>query len=304
MGSGGDHGQGSRITQLKPDQNPSRFRVLEIWSEDGETLGRLFMLYLKKPVACYYLVYVEVAAPYRNHGLGNRIVEFFRKFLDDKNAIGLLDNIIPRDDPTYSIYAHNGWRTLYELLGAIQVDSGRDYMVYVPPKLAGQALESGLKRLVHHLERRRDAIEMRDNENMVRQTIEEFKDLYCALTTYFQSDLAEGGSPPLMRFMFTRYVTKLIAFRRRISELLGYTGGESLGQLELAPEVAALPIRSYAPAELAGPACIEFDAQGMTDRLPTDFRTQPAMAVENLPNYLRPSYRTWLEKQSRGGKDV
>ena len=55
---------------------------------------------------------------------------------------------------------------------------------------------------------------MRDNEEMVRQTIAEFKELHAALlVTYFEADLKEGTLHiPLMRFMFTRYVTKLIAF--------------------------------------------------------------------------------------------
>ena len=54
-----------------------------------------------------------------------------------------------------------------------------------------------------------------------------------------------------MRFMFTRFVTKLIAFRRRIGDLVGYTGGESMEQITLTPEVARLEVKSYPPRELA-----------------------------------------------------
>ncbi len=60
---------GSKIDRLKPKSGQNGFRTLEINSEDGDNLGRLNMLYLKKPMPCYYLVYVEVAAPYRRKGL-------------------------------------------------------------------------------------------------------------------------------------------------------------------------------------------------------------------------------------------
>ena len=46
------------------------------------------MLYLKKPIPCYYLVYVEVAAPYRNRGLGNRILTHFAQ-LQETRPYGL-----------------------------------------------------------------------------------------------------------------------------------------------------------------------------------------------------------------------
>ena len=88
---------GSRIDRLKPNSGANLFRVLEINAETGENLGRLNMLYLNKPMPCYYLIYVEVAVPFRRKGLGNRIIEHFRDFLNEKSAIGILDNIIPKD---------------------------------------------------------------------------------------------------------------------------------------------------------------------------------------------------------------
>ncbi len=72
---------------------------------------------------------------------------------------------------------------------------------------------------------------MHDNEDMVGRTIEEFRSIYEALVKLFSKELASGDSTPLLRFMFTRLTTKLIGFRRRISMLTGYTGGESLQQL-------------------------------------------------------------------------
>lgn len=68
---------GSKIDRLKPEESRNGFRVIEINAESGENLGRLNMMYLKKPIPCYYLTYVEVAEPFRRKGLGNRILEIF-----------------------------------------------------------------------------------------------------------------------------------------------------------------------------------------------------------------------------------
>ncbi|MFC1820746.1 MBL fold metallo-hydrolase, partial [Thermodesulfobacteriota bacterium] len=56
---------GSKIDRLKPEDSRNGFRVFEINAESGENMGRLNMLYLKKPLPCYYLAYVEVAPPFR-----------------------------------------------------------------------------------------------------------------------------------------------------------------------------------------------------------------------------------------------
>src|SRR5512139_1423574 len=92
---------------------------------------------------------------------------------------------------------------------------------------------------------------MRENYMMVERTIAEFRELYRTLLTYFEKEIRRGESSSFMRFMFTRFVTKLIAFRRRIGDLVGYTGGESMEQITLAPEVACLEVKSYPPRELA-----------------------------------------------------
>ncbi len=96
-------------------------------------------------------------------------------------------------------------------------------------------------KIVHHLKRKRAAIDMRDNELMVKRTIGEFKDLYAALLTYFEREIQTGRPTPLTQFMFTRFVTKLISFRRRIGTLLGYTGGESIEQIVLASSDSSTP---------------------------------------------------------------
>jgi hypothetical protein len=101
----------------------------------------------------------------------------------------------------------------------------------------------------------------------------------------------------LMEFMFTRYVTKLISFRRRIGTLLGYTGGDSLEQIVLNPEIAALPVRTYPPPELTGKFHSVSGDKKIWLRLPDMLKKHPARFIELLPNYGRPSYKSWLKKQ-------
>ncbi|MBW1786349.1 MAG: hypothetical protein JRK53_06975 [Deltaproteobacteria bacterium] len=284
---------GSKIDRLKPKSGQNGFRTLEIISEDGDNLGRLNMLYLKKPMPCYYLVYVEVAAPYRRKGLGNRVLIHFREFLEAKGAMGILDNIIPENDPTFDIYSKQAWESVENIIGDAMEDAGAHYMVYIPYRYRNRDVREAVLRLVHHLQRKRDAIDMRDNQEMVRRTIAEFRDLYAALLAYFDEDILNGASTPLMRFMFTRFMTKLVSFRRRIASLLGYTGGDSLEQFVLTPEIGRLPIQSYAPQELAGDTLQVNGQKEVWAALPEDLKNNPAGHIEALANYQRPSLMTW-----------
>jgi GNAT superfamily N-acetyltransferase len=288
---------GSKIRRLTPKHSMNGFNVLEVNAETGENLGRLNMLYLKKPIPCYYLVYVEVAPLFRKKGLGHQILSTFRDFLREKSAVGILDNIIPEDDPTYDIYLKQAWEPAEVFVGHPLSDVDGNYMIYVPPGIREKDLREPVLRLLYHLRRKRAAIDMRDNQVMVQRTIGEFKELYSALLTYFGGEIRKGEATPLMRFMFTRFVTKLIAFRRRIGELVGYTGGESVEQLALLPEIASLKAKSYAPAELAtGLHLVSWDS-ALWPRLPEELRNHPARTIESLPNYLRPSLLSWLENR-------
>ncbi|MEW5723097.1 MAG: GNAT family N-acetyltransferase [Thermodesulfobacteriota bacterium] len=290
---------GATIERVQAEDARNGFKVLEITGESGETLGYLNMLYLKKPLPCYYLVYVEVAPPFRKQGLGHRILDHLRDFLSQKSALGLLDNIIPKEDPTNDLYNKHAWEPIENIIGDAAAEGLEEYMVYVPSRWAGRPIRRPLIKLVHHLRRRRAVIDMRDNEAMVRQTIAEFRDLYSALLTYFAEDLAQGRPTPLLRFMFTRFVTKLVAFRRRIGDLLGYTGGESMEQIKLAPAIAALPLQSYAPRELAGRPEPALGDRDLLARLPRELVEDPPRAIEALPNYHRPSLTWWLEERGR-----
>jgi len=294
---------GSKIDRLKPENPRNGFKVFEINAETGENLGRLNMLYLRKPLPCYYLVYVEVAIPFRKKGLGNRILKYFRDFLDAKTALGILDNIIPQADPTYDIYFKQAWEPVEAIIGDGSLDPSDNYMIYVPPKLRNRDLREPVLRVVHHIKRRRTAIDMRDNEVMVQRTITEFKNLYGALLTYFEGEMGKDKKDPIMRFMFTRFVTKLIAFRRRIADLLGYTGGESLEQIVLAEEVANLEIQTYTPSDFGGNAAWEAGDKGLMEILPTQFTQHPARFIQGLPNYGRPSLLSWLKDRGKGISD-
>ena len=288
---------GSRIDSFKPEEIRNGFKMFEINAETGENLGRLNMLYLKKPIPCYYLVYVEVAGPFRRKGLGNRILEYFKDFLIEKSAVGILDNIIPEEDPTYSIYSKQGWEPLEAFVGDGVVDGDNHFMIYVPPRWQGKQLRALVLKMVYHLKRKRAAIDMRDNEVMVQRTISEFKALYDALLTYFKTEIQTGKQTPLMQFMFTRFVTKLVSFRRRIGTLLGYTGGESLEQIVLDPKIAALPVRSYPPPELTSKSPSVLGDKEIWSRLPEMLKKHPARFIESLPNYKRPSLKSWLKER-------
>jgi hypothetical protein len=130
---------------------------------------------------------------------------------------------------------------------------------------------------------------------MVKRTIAEFRDLYSALLRYFGEDLKEGRATPIMRFMLTRFITKLIGFRRRISKLIGYTGGDSMEQFVLDPAILGLKSKSYAPPELTTGTEIVFGDRNLALKLPEELKRNPARIIEYLPNYARPSLNAWLE---------
>ena len=104
--------------------------------------------------------------------------------------------------------------------------------------------------------------------------------------------------------MFTRFVTKLLGFRRRIGRLVGYTGGESLEQIILSPEVRAMPVQSYAPRELVDKTHLLSGDRELWFELPETLKANPARMIESLPNYRRPSLVAWLESQGRSSSDA
>src|SRR4030042_2223529 len=206
---------GAKIELFRPRDNRQPFHTLEIHTEEGEVLGYLNMIYLKRGIPCYYLVYVEVMPPFRGLGLGYRILKAFMEFVKDEKAVALLDNIIPPAEATYEIYIKLGWQNINDLIGQGVADRGGNYMVFVPDSIQTHDLKNKLIKSLFNLNKKRPVIDMHDNEDMVKRTIEEFRSVYQVLEELFNEEILSGVSNPLMRFMFTRLTTKLIGFRRR-----------------------------------------------------------------------------------------
>jgi GNAT superfamily N-acetyltransferase len=279
---------GTKIERFKPQEGNKPFHTLEVRAEGGEVLGYLNMIYLRKPIPCYYLVYVEVLVPFRGRGLGNKILKAFREFAEGKGAVGILDNIIPPGDPTYAIYAKAGWKRIKELIGDYSINGEGHYMVFVPTSVSAPDLKGKLAKLLFNLREKRPVIDMHDNEAMVKRTIAEFRSIYGALERLFQEEFATGTSTPLMRFMFTRFITKMLGFRRRISALLGYTGGESLTQISISGRIKALPIQPYSLWWGNGGHPEIWGEERVIGDFPQELKNEPTLYIEGLPIYRRP----------------
>jgi GNAT superfamily N-acetyltransferase len=288
--------RGAHIERFRPCEGKGPFHVFELYTETGETLGYLNMLYLRKPLPCYYLVYVEVLPPFRGRGLGTLILREFKRFVERKRAVGLLDNIIPPEEPTYDIYRKLGWRSIEEV-GISEPPGGVfNYMVYLPRELKRADTSLRLQKLLFNLSKKRPVIDMHDNEAMVRRTIEEFRSTYRILEMLHDQETAASEPSPLIRYLFTRWVVKLMAFRRRIAELLGYTGGESLEQLRISEAVRDLPILPHSLWGDASP-CRIWGEEELIRRLPSSLKEEPTRWIERLPFYRRPYLRSWLERR-------
>jgi GNAT superfamily N-acetyltransferase len=291
--------QGSRIKRFRAVDRKHPFQSFEVYAREGEILGYLNMLYFRKPLPCYYLVYVEIDHPFRGRGLGGRIIEAFKELVESKGALGLLDNIIPPDDPTFDLYTKLGWKPVEAFTGTMVGQPSGHYLFYRPPSMKVNNLTEKLPKLLFNLQKKRPVIEMRDNEEMVKRTIREFNLIYLALEKLFQEELRQGQSTPLMRFMFTKFTTRFLHFRRRIQDLLGYTGGESLEQIAFSEPVKGLTIQAYSFNWETGLKVKPFTEGSFWDRLPEEIRKDPTRSIEGLPLYRRPYLREWLGKTGR-----
>jgi GNAT superfamily N-acetyltransferase len=288
--------RGSKVERFRPREHRRRFHTLELHTENGEILGYLNMLYLKRSIPCYYLVYVEIMPPFRGLGLGKQIVTEFKEFLLDKRAIGLLDNIVPPDDPTYSIYTNLGWKTLTEVIGNGRSDDWENYMVLIPDFIQSQDVKGDLIRILFSLKKSRPIIEMHDNDDMVKRTIKEFQNVYEGLAKLFREDLQSGIPNALMNFMFTRLATRLIGFHRRIESLIGYTGGESLEQLSFSDNIKRLPLQPYSLWRFDEEDGGMWGNEEILRSLPRELREDPTITIESLPFYRRPYLDNWMKK--------
>ena len=253
-------------------------------------------MYLKSVIPCYYLVYVEVMPSFRGLGLGDRILNAFMEFVRDKKAVGLLDNIIPPGEITYEIYTKLGWRKIKDHIGNGVADGWGNYMVFVPDSVQLDDFKNKLVKFLFNLSKKRPVIDMHDNEDMVKRTIEEFRSIYRALEELFHVEISSGNSNPLMRFMFTRLTTKLIGFRRRIAALIGYTGGESLEQISFSDRIKELPILPYSLWNLEKDHVGIWGEKEVLRSLPSRLTEEPTFFIESLPIYERPYFHDWMEK--------
>jgi GNAT superfamily N-acetyltransferase len=291
--------QGSRIKRFRAVDRRNPFQTFEVYTREGEVLGYLNMLYFRKPVPCYYLVYVEIDHPFRGQGLGGRIIEAFKELVESKGALGLLDNIIPPDDPTFDLYTKLGWKPVEAFTGTMVGQPSGHYLFYRPASMKVNNLTEKLPKLLFNLQKKRAVIEMRDNEEMVKRTIREFNQIYLALEKLFQEELGQKQSTPLMRFMFTKFTTRFLHFRRRIQDLLGYTGGESLEQIAFSDPVKGLKIQPYSFNWEAGLKVKPFAEAPLWERLPEDLRKEPTRAIEGLHLNRRPYLLEWLKRTGR-----
>jgi len=287
---------GAKIERFRPRDNRQPFHTLEIHTEEGDVIGYLNMIHLRKIITCYYLVYVEVMPPFRGLGLGYKILKDFMEFVKGEKAVGLLDNIIPPEEVTYEIYTKLGWKNIKDLIGNGVADRGGNYMVFVPDSIQTHDLKNKLIKSLFNLSKKRPVIDMHDNEDMVKRTIEEFRSVYHVLEGLFHEEISSGTSNPLMRFMFTRLTTKLIGFRRRIAALIGYTGGESLEQISFSDRIKELHILPHSlwksEKDHGG---IWGDKEVLRD-LPGKLKEEPTFFIEGLPFYKRPYLYDWMEK--------
>jgi len=136
--------------------------------------------------------------------------------------VGLLDNIISAHEPSYELYRRLGWKPLPSIWRGPYGRVCHIHDLY-PDSVRSSHLRQHLTRILFSLKRKRAVIDMHDNEDMVRRTIEEFQSICGALVELFRDELASGTSPPLLRFMFTRLTTKLDRVPSAHQHVIGYT---------------------------------------------------------------------------------
>ncbi len=101
--------------------------------------------------------------------------------------------------------------------------------------------------------------------------------------------------------MFTRFVTKLVAYRRSIDKLLGYTGGESVEQITnaISSRISSLKVKSYQPAKLIRSTPVISGDETVVRQLPKELADNPTEYIENLPCYRRPDLVAWIEETGK-----
>jgi GNAT superfamily N-acetyltransferase len=285
----------TKIKRFSAREGDRPFHTFEILSDGGEILGHLNMIYLRKPITSYYLVYVEVLPHFRGKGLGAKVLSTFGEYVEASRTIGLLENIIFPEEPTYTLYAKHGWRPIEDFIGPGRVAESSHYMVYIPESARTADLKEKLTKLLFNVKKKRTVIDVRDNSAMVRRAVEEFRNVYRALNQLFEKELQAGTSSAFMCYMLTKFVINLVGFQKRIATFLGYTGGESLEQIAISDQIKDLPILPYSiwsPHESRVEIWEETEA---IRHLPERLTKEPTFFIEDLPLYRRPYLFRWIE---------
>jgi len=100
--------------------------------------------------------------------------------------------------------------------------------------------------------------------------------------------------------MFTKMVTKVLGFRRRITALLGYTGGESLEQISISDQIKRLPIQPYSLWDSKKGQPEVWGNEEIIRDLPERLKMEPTLYIEALPLYWRPYLSSWMERKEDG----
>lgn len=310
------HGGKIDLTEAKWSRNG--YQTITLKSDDL-TLADLTTINMRKigGLNCFYLLYVNVTPPFRGKGVSTQLLKRFTEFLYERQAYGFLADIIPANDPVSKIYERAGWISLTDVIGdgyynqiinslghKENGEAAASHKVFLPAGRIALTPEvrQALGQSFFQLMSKQAVIEARHNEALVADTINGFKEAIASLLDFFEDDLKHGIASPLMRFLFTRVVTKYVAFKREIAKLIGYTGGESLTQIEVPPKIRRLPIQSYTPPEWGD---LEFKIAGnrrLWTKLPGPIIESPARGIEELPNYYRPSLAVWLEENHKSPK--
>ncbi len=100
-----------------------------------------------------------------------------------------------------------------------------------------------------------------------------------------------------MRYMFTKFVTKVLGFRRQIATLVGYTGGESLDQISLSDQIKDLPILPFSVWSPHETRVEIWEEAEVIQHLPERLMKDPTFFIEALPLYQRPYLLSWIKEK-------
>ena len=168
-------------------------------------------------------------------------------------------------------------------------------MVFVPASIKVPDLRGKLVRLLFKVKKKRPIIDMHDNEAMVKRAIIRISAFYNP-GACFEIEISTRTSTPFMNFMFTKFVTKVLGFRRRIASLLGYPGGESLMRFPSQTKSGTCP-SSLIPFGGRKKKTEIWGEKEIIRLLPEELKKNPSLYIRESPFYKRPYLSGWIERK-------